>query len=72
MEMIDMVGDMKDLMQAYQQIKQNPRAFLSRRFNIPQNFDLSNPNNVVQYLLNTNQITQEQVNQGMQRGRMVK
>lgn len=44
-----------------QQIKQNPLAVLSQRFNIPQNIDTSDPNNIIQYLLNTNQITQDQV-----------
>lgn len=42
------------------QIKQNPYAVLSQRFNIPQN--MNNPNDILQYLLNTNQVTQQQVN----------
>lgn len=50
-----------NLMQALMQIKQNPMAILGQRFNIPQN--LSNPNDIIQHLLNTGQVTQEQVNQ---------
>lgn len=42
------------------QIKQNPYAVLSQRFNLPQN--MNNPNDILQYLLNTNQVTQQQVN----------
>ena len=53
-----------NLMQALTQIKQNPMAVLGQRFNIPQN--LSNPNDIIQHLLNTGQVTQEQVNQAMQ------
>ena len=50
-----------NLMQALMQIKQNPIAVLGQRFNLPQN--LSNPNDIIQHLLNTGQVTQEQVNQ---------
>ena len=46
------------------QLKQNPYQMLAQRgFNIPQN--LNNPNDILQYLLNTNQITQQQVNNVM-------
>ena len=43
------------------QLKQNPYQMLAQRgLNIPQN--LNNPNDILQYLLNTNQVTQQQVN----------
>jgi hypothetical protein len=46
------------------QLKQNPYQMLAQRgFNIPQN--LNNPNDILQYLLNTNQVTQQQVNNVM-------
>ena len=61
--MIDMVGDLNDLTNLYQQMQQNPIQFLSRRFNIPQN--LNNPNDIIQYLLNSGQVTQSQVNNAM-------
>lgn len=51
------------MMQMVQQLKQNPMAMLSRRFNIPSN--ISNPQDIVQHLLNTNQVSQEQVNNAM-------
>lgn len=46
------------------QFKQNPLAMLSQRFNIPMN--LNDPNQILQYLLNTNQVNQQQVNSIMQ------
>lgn len=46
------------------QFKQNPWPILSQRFNIPTN--LSDPNQILQYLLNTNQVSQQQVNNIMQ------
>ena len=46
------------------QLKQNPYQLLAQRgFNIPQN--LCNPNDILQYLINTNQVTQQQVNNVM-------
>jgi rRNA pseudouridine-1189 N-methylase Emg1 (Nep1/Mra1 family) len=63
MEGIDMAGNINDLMNMYQQFKSNPMQMLSRRFNIPQ--DMNNPNDIVQHLLNTGQITQSQVNNVM-------
>lgn len=45
------------------QFKQNPMAVLSKRYNIPQN--INDPNEILQYLLNTHQVSQAQVNQVM-------
>lgn len=61
-EMIDMAGNLNDLMNMYQQLRTNPAQILSRRFNIPQNLNLNDPNEITQHLLNTGQITQEQYN----------
>ena len=47
------------------QIKQNPMQMLSRRFNLPQNMP-NNPQEIIQYLLNSGQVSQSQVNQAMQ------
>lgn len=46
------------------QFKQNPLSVLSQKYNIPQN--MTNPNEILQYLLNTQQVSQDQVNQVMQ------
>lgn len=47
-----------------QQLRENPMALLSQRFNIPTN--MQNPQEIVQYLLNSGQVTQAQVNNAMQ------
>ena len=57
-----MAGNLNDLMNMYQQLRSNPAQFLARRFNIPQNVNLNDPNEITQHLLNTGQITQEQYN----------
>ncbi len=57
---------MNNLFQMYQQMMQNPMALLSQRFNIPQGMDMGDPNAIIQHLLNTNQVSQAQVNQAMQ------
>lgn len=48
------------LMNMYQQFRSNPMQMLSRRFNIPQ--DVKDPNEIIQHLLNTGQVSQAQVN----------
>lgn len=55
---------MSNIFQLYQQMMQNPMALLSKRFNIPQN--INDPNQIIQHLLNTGQVTQAQVNNAMQ------
>ena len=51
-------------MQMYQQLRQNPIQILSQRFNIPPN--MQNPQEIIQYLLNSGQVSQAQINQIMQ------
>lgn len=46
------------------QIKQNPRGMLCRKYQIPQN--INDPNDILQHLLNTHQVSQDQVNRLMQ------
>lgn len=53
-----------DMFTMLMQFKQNPMGMLSQRFNIPPN--LSNPNDILQYLLNSGQVSQNQVNAVMQ------
>lgn len=54
---------MMNIMEMLNQIKQNPSAVLSQRFNLPQN--MNNPNEIIQHLLNTGQVTQADVNRAM-------
>jgi hypothetical protein len=46
------------------QIKQNPMSILGRRFNLPQN--LNDPQQIIQHLMNTGQVSQAQYNQAQQ------
>lgn len=49
---------------ALQQMKQNPMQFLlARRFNIPNTVNMNDSNEIIQYLINTGQVSQDQVNQ---------
>ena len=49
-------------MSMYSQFRSNPMAMLKQAYNIPQNIDTSNPNNIIQHLLDTGQVSQAQVN----------
>lgn len=62
--MVSNFGILGNIVQMYSQFKGNPMAMLSQRFNIPQN--MNNPQEIIQHLLNSGQISQAQVNQAMQ------
>lgn len=47
------------------QLKSNPMQMLSQRFRLPANMP-NNPQEIIQHLLNTGQVTQDQVNNAMQ------
>ena len=51
------------LLSLFAQFRQNPIAMLSRKYNIPQN--MNDPNQILQHLLNSNQVSQDQVNRVM-------
>lgn len=57
-----MVSNANDIMNMYQRLKANPKEMLASRFNISANVDMNNPNDIIQHLLNTGQVTQTQVN----------
>ena len=55
---------MPNPMQMLQSLKANPVQFImQRKFNLPQNINASDPNEIINHLLKTNQITQQQINQ---------
>lgn len=62
---IDEMSNINDIVNMYQQMRNNPMQMLSQKFNIPQNVNQTDPNEILQYLLNTGQVTQSQVNQAM-------
>lgn len=49
-----------NLMSAYQSFVQNPMQMLNQRFNIPQG--MNNPNDIINHLVNTGQVNQNQIN----------
>ena len=49
---------------ALQQMKANPMQMLSRRFNLPTN--LNDPTAILNHLMRTGQVTQQQVNNAYQ------
>lgn len=59
---------MNNVMQIFsmmKQMKENPIAILSKRFNLPQGIS-SNPQDLVEYLLQSGQISQGQIDQAKQ------
>lgn len=55
-----------NMMQMVQQFRQNPmQMLLQRKMNVPQNI-MNDPNAILNHLLQTGQITQNQVNQAYQ------
>lgn len=53
-----------NLLSMISQFKSNPMQMLYQRYNIPK--DIQNPQDIIQHLLNTGQISQQQVNSAMQ------
>lgn len=53
-----------NLLQMVSQFRQNPMQMLAQRYNIPQG--INSPQDIIQHLLNTGQISQQQVNSAMQ------
>ena len=55
------MNNILNAMQMVMQIRQNPMAFLQQRgYNIPQNYN--DPGSIIQHLLNTGQVSQDQLN----------
>ena len=57
--------NINQMAQMYQQLRNNPAQLLASRFNLPQGMNMNNPNDIIQHLLNTGQVTQQQVNNVM-------
>ena len=59
-----------NLIQAIMQARANPMAIISKRFNIPPELQSTkNGQEIAQYLLDTNQITQGELNSKMKQSR---
>lgn len=60
-------GNNMNPMQMLQQLKANPMQFiLQRRMNLPQNVNTSDPNAILNYLVQSGQVNQNQINQAYQ------
>jgi len=57
--------DINAMMSMLGQLKSNPRQMLMQRFNIPENIG-NDPQNIIQHLMNTGQVSQDQFNRAMQ------
>lgn len=64
-----MMNNAPDLITMVQQIRQDPVGMLSKRFNLPANLP-KDPQEIIQYLLNSGQVSQAQVNNAMQMRKM--
>ena len=55
------------MMGMLQQLKQNPMQFLmQRRMNIPQGIPMNDPQVILNYLVQSGQVTQDQINSAYQ------
>lgn len=54
-----------NILNLYNQLRSNPMGLIRSRFNLPDNIG-NNPQDIIQHLLNSGQVTQEQVNNAMQ------
>ena len=61
--------DINSMMSMLGQLKQDPRKVLMQRFNIPENVG-TDPQSIIQHLMNTGQVSQAQFNQAMQMKKM--
>lgn len=59
-----------NIMQMLNQVKSNPMSVLGQKFNLPKN--INNPQDIIQHLMNTGQVTQEQYNQAMNMAKQFK
>ena len=64
------MNGMMNMMKMFQQFKSNPMQMLSRRFSFPEG--INDPNEILQHLVNTNQVSQDQINQISQMANMFK
>lgn len=58
---------MVNMMAMLQQLKSNPMDMLARRYNLPTN--LKDPNEILNYLVQSGQVSQAQINRAYQMAR---
>lgn len=57
-----LVGSQPNFMQIFEQFKKNPMQILAQRFNLPPQMQGGDPNAIINHLLTSGQISQEQLN----------
>lgn len=59
-----MAGNIFQFFSDYQQLRQNPRQFFSQRhnINIPENVNVNDSNEIIQYMINNGYKTQQDYN----------
>lgn len=62
--------NMMSMLSQFQQFRKNPMAMLQQRFNIPQN--LTEPNDIIKHLVDSGQVSKDQINQFSQMASMLK
>lgn len=61
--LFDMMGaGTPSLPQLLQQLRSNPMAVLGRKFNLPQGLNVNDPNAILNHLVQTGQVSQDQYN----------
>jgi hypothetical protein len=55
-----------------QRLKLNPMNMLSRRFNIPPNVNMQDPDAIIEHLMNTGQVNQSMYNNANQQLKQLK
>ena len=62
-----MMNNIGNIMGMVQQFKANPMQFLlQKKLNVPQTVSMDNPQAIMDYLLQSGQINQQQINQAYQ------
>lgn len=61
MGVIETMANFNDVLNMYQRFRANPMQMLNQKFSIPQN--INNPNEIIQHLVDTGQVSQNQVDQ---------
>lgn len=69
--MIDPFGSIQGMLGQFRGFMQNPMQFMiQRKLNIPQEY-MNDPNEAIQYLMNSGKLTQEQYNWAVQQAKQI-
>ena len=62
--------NMMNMLSQFQQFRKNPMAMLQQRFRIPQN--LTEPNDIIKHLVDSGQVSKDQIEQFSQMASMLR